>query len=177
VAAIDTQFLLLYVYFQNGAAELVIKRIQMIARPMLMMLQLPTSAWGHAVLHAASLLKYRPFAFNQHTSHHLAFGPPPNISHLLTFGCQVLVPILGPKCTKMGPQRRKGIYIGYDSPPIIRFMEPATRDIFKARFQDCHFFEDIFPGLDTAVESNPLQWQSQNLFWNDPPTKLADIEV
>jgi hypothetical protein len=142
-----------------------------------MMLQLPTSAWRHAVLDAASLLKYRPSPFNQQTPHYLAFGLPPNISHLRTFGCQVLVLILGPKRIRMGPQHRKGIYIGYDSPSNIRFMEPATGDVFKARFQDSHFFEDICLGLDTTVESKPLQWQSQDLFWNDLRNKLADIEV
>jgi hypothetical protein len=136
----------------------------MIARPMLMLSQLPTSAWGHAILHAASLLKYRPSTYNQQTLHHLAFGLPPNISHLRTFGCQVVVPILGPKCTKIGPQRIKGIYIGYDSPSIIQFIEPTTRDVFKARFQECNFFGDIFLGLDTTGESKPFQWQSQNIF-------------
>jgi hypothetical protein len=154
-AGIDTQYPVPYVHFQNKIAESVIKRIQMIARPMLMMSQPPTLAWGHVVLHAASLLKYRPSAFNQQTPHHLACGLPPNISHLRTFGCQVLVSILGPKRTQMGPQRRKGIYIGCHSPSIIRFIEPVIGDIFKTRFQYYHFFEDIFPGLDTAIESKP----------------------
>jgi hypothetical protein len=43
-AGIDTQYPVSYVHFQNGTVESVIKRIQMIARPMLMMSQLSTSA-------------------------------------------------------------------------------------------------------------------------------------
>jgi hypothetical protein len=41
----------------------------------------------------------------------------------------------------MGPQCRLGIYIGFDSPSIIRYLEPLASDIFKAHFEDCHFDE------------------------------------
>jgi len=47
----------------------------------------------------------------------------------------------------MGSQRRLGIYIGFDSPSIIRYLKPLTGDIFKARFEDCHFDENIFLSL------------------------------
>src|SRR5450759_736159 len=121
----------------------------MIARPLLMNSNLPLSAWGHAVLHATTLIKYRPSAYNTKTPYHLAFGLPPDLSHLRIFGCQVMVPILGPKRTKIGPQRRAGIYVGHDSTSIIRYLEPTTGDVFKARHQDCHFYEDNFPQLLT----------------------------
>ena len=45
----------------------------------------------------------------------------------------------------MGPQRRIGIYVGLDSPSIIKYLEPMTGDVFKARFADCHFNETVFP--------------------------------
>jgi hypothetical protein len=47
----------------------------------------------------------------------------------------------------MDPQRRIEIYIGFDSLSIIRFLEPLTDDVFKARFEACHFDENIFPSL------------------------------
>lgn len=100
---IDVQYPVAHVHFQNGIVESLIKRLQLIARPLLMQTNLPTSAWGHAILHAAALLRYCPSAFNTSTPHQLAFGNTPDISHLRTFGCQVLVPIMGPKWTKMGP--------------------------------------------------------------------------
>ena len=64
------------------------------------------------------------------------------------FGCavQVLIPPL--KRTKMRPQRRLEIYVGYDSPSIIQNLEPMTGDVFTARFLDCQFNETIFPPLD-----------------------------
>jgi len=51
------------------------------------------------------------------------------------------------KCTNIGPQRRLRIYIGYESPSIIRYLKPQTGDIFTARFADWHFNEAIFPSL------------------------------
>jgi len=77
----------------------------------------------------------------------LAFGQPPNIFYFRIFGCVVYVPIASLQRTKMGPQRRLGIYMGFDSPSIIRYFEPLTDDIFKASFEDCHFDENIFPSL------------------------------
>jgi hypothetical protein len=47
----------------------------------------------------------------------------------------------------MGPQRRLGVYVGFDSPSIIRYLEPMTGDLFKARFADCQFDETVFPAL------------------------------
>ena len=44
----------------------------------------------------------------------------------------------------MGPQRKLGIYVSFDSLSIIRYLEPMTGDIFKARFADCNFDETTF---------------------------------
>ena len=43
-----------------------------------------------------------------------------------------------------GPQRRIEIYAGFDSPSIIKYLEPMTGDVFRARFADCHFNETVF---------------------------------
>ena len=58
-----------------------------------------------------------------------------------------------PKYTKMGPQRRLRIYVRYDSPSIIRYLEPMTQDVFNARFFDYQFNGTIFPpsGRDKIV--------------------------
>ena len=42
---------------QNGLAESLIKRLELIARLLLMKTKLSTSTWGHAILHAASLIR------------------------------------------------------------------------------------------------------------------------
>ena len=47
----------------------------------------------------------------------------------------------------MGPQRRLGVYVGFDSPSIIRYLEPLTDDVFTTRFADYHFNESVFLSL------------------------------
>ncbi|KAL0282394.1 UNVERIFIED_CONTAM: hypothetical protein Sangu_2952100 [Sesamum angustifolium] len=115
-----------HVHTQNGLAESLIKRLQLIARPLLMRSKLPSSAWGHAILHATSLIRFRPTAYHKFSPLQLVSGREPNISHLKVFGCAVYVPIPPPQRTKMGPQRRLGIYIGFESPSIIKYLEPMT---------------------------------------------------
>ena len=74
-------------------------------------------------------------------------GKQPNISHLWIFGCAIYVPIAPTQRTKMGPQRRLGIYVGFDSPSIIRYLEPLTDNVFTARFAYYHFNESVFSSL------------------------------
>ena len=119
----------------------------MIARPLLTKTKLLVFAWGHAILHAGSLACIRPTAYHKYSPLQLVLGQQSNIFHFRIFGCAVYVPIAPPQCTKMGPQCRLGIYTGFDSPSIIRYLEPLTSDVFKARFEDCHFNETVFPQL------------------------------
>ena len=104
-------------------------------------------------MHASSLIRIRPTSYHSSSSLQLVFGEEPDISHLRIFGCAVYVPIAPPKRTKMGPQRRLGIYIGYESPSIIKYLEPSTEDIFTARFADYHFYESNFPIIGEKINS------------------------
>ena len=97
-----------HVHTQNGLAESFIKRIQLIARPLLMRAKLPISAWGHAILHAATLIRIRPINYHEFSLLQLVHGQEPNISHQQIFGCAVYISITPPHRTKMGPQRRLG---------------------------------------------------------------------
>ena len=90
----------------------------------------------------------------------LVAGHEPNISHLKIFGCAIYVPIAPPLRTKMGPQRRMGIYVNFESPSIIRYLEPLTRDQFQVRFADCHFNETIFSSLGRKM------WTYRKEIWN-----------
>lgn len=82
----------------------------------------------------------------------------------------------------MGPQRRMGIYVGFESPSIIRYLEPTTGDLFTARFVDCHFDENTFPNLggdkkkmDPHVKE--ITWNAISLSHLDPKTKMCEQEV
>ena len=54
-----------HVHTHNGLGETFIKRLQLIAKPILMRTKLPISAWGHAIMHAASLLCIRPTSYQK----------------------------------------------------------------------------------------------------------------
>ncbi|KAG7528484.1 GAG-pre-integrase domain [Arabidopsis suecica] len=171
-----------HVHTQNGLAESFIKRIQLIARPLLMRSKLPVAAWGHAVLHSSELIRIRPSSEHKYSPSQLLMGHEPDISHLKTFGCAVYVPIAPPHRTKMGPQRRMGIYVGFDSPTIIKYLEPTTGDLFKARYADCHFNESEFPTLGGETNKlgkdiNEISWNQTSLNWQDPRTLACESEV
>ena len=70
----------------------------------------------------------------------------------------------------MGPQRRLGIYIGYESPSIIKYLEPQAGDIFTTRFADCHFDETVFPVLEG--EKNKLE---KEITWNT--SSLSNLDT
>ena len=63
-----------HTYTQNGLAKSFIKRLQLIARHLLMKTKLLVSAWGYAILHAASLVRIRPTTYQKYSPLQLAFG-------------------------------------------------------------------------------------------------------
>ena len=162
-------------------AESFIKRLQLIARPLLLKTKLPLSAWGHAITHAANLIRLRPTANHNLSPLQLSKGYQPNISHLRVFGCVVYVPIAPVHRPKLGPQRRLGIYVGFQSACIIHYIEPFTREVFNARFEDCHFDENLFPPLggDKPIpeEWREITWNESSLSHLDPRTKNYELEV
>ena len=57
---IDVQYSIPHVHTQNGLVESFMKHLQLIARPLLLKTKLPLSAWGHAIIHVANLIRLRP---------------------------------------------------------------------------------------------------------------------
>ena len=61
----------------------------------------PTSAWGHAILHAATLIRLRSTNYHKVSPLQLVVAKKPNISHLGIFVCVVHVPVPPPNRAKM----------------------------------------------------------------------------
>ena len=59
----------------------------------------------------------------------------------------------------MGPQRSLGIYVGFESPSIIKYLEPSTGDLHMARFADSIFNEDHFPALGGETKNHKQCWE------------------
>ena len=79
---IEVEHPIAHVHTQNVLVEAFIKRLQLIARPLLMRIKLPIYAWGYAILHAAALVRIRPTSNHQQSPFQLVLGQIPNISHL-----------------------------------------------------------------------------------------------
>jgi hypothetical protein len=140
---------------------------------------LPSSAWGHTILHAAALIRLRPTVSHKFTPLPLISGREQNLSHLKIFDCAVYVRISPPQRIKMGPQRRLRIYIGFHSPSIIKYLESLTGDVFTARFADCQFDEIIFPILGGRKEKLKKQvtWNTSSIYYLDPRSGQCELEV
>jgi hypothetical protein len=52
----------------------------------------------------------------------------------------------------MGPHKRMRIYVGYQSPSILKYLEPLTGDLFTAQFADYIFNEDHFSALGGDIK-------------------------
>jgi hypothetical protein len=61
------------------------------------------------------------------------------------------------------------------------YLEPLTGDIFKARFEDCHFDENIFPSLGkekSLLEARQeITWKNSTSSHFDPHTNQCELEV
>ena len=71
--------------------------------------------------------------------------------------------------------------MGYDSPSIIRYLEPSTGDVFTTRFVDCHFNENLFPllGGEKSVpeEQREITLNASVMSHFDPRTNQSELEV
>jgi hypothetical protein len=80
----------------------------------------------------------------------------------------------------MGPHRKLGIYVGYKSPSIIKYLEPLTGDLFTAQYADSIFDEDHFPALGGETyhkECQEIDWNITGIQSLDSRTKESESEV
>jgi hypothetical protein len=80
----------------------------------------------------------------------------------------------------MGPHRKLGIYVGYETPSIIKYLEPMTRDLHTARYANCVFDEDHFPALGGErhrEECREIEWNATGMQSLDPRTSESELEV
>ena len=138
--------------------------------------KLSVFALGYAILHVAMLVRLRPTATQPSSPLQLVTGYEPDVSHLRVFRCAIYVPIAPLLRTKMDPQRKMEIYVGYDSPSIVWYLEPLTGDFFTASFVDCHFDGTVFLPLGGDKHANvpgehcKLSWYAPTMSHLDPDT-------
>jgi hypothetical protein len=149
----------------NGIAEMFVKFIKEIARPIHLNSQLPAELWGHSVLHAAYIKNHWPVSSNNNLSAvELFHGFKPKINHILTYGCKVSVPIYLKRNRggTFAPICQDRIYVGTHSPSIIKVLDPVTARLSYCRLVDCQYYEDVFPPLHGKQWSN-FYWDNEDL--------------
>jgi hypothetical protein len=82
----------------------------------------------------------------------------------------------------MGPHRKLGIYVGYETLSIIKYLEPKTEDLFTARYADSIFDDEHFPALGGGLYLNnkqcrEIEWSASSIQLLDPRTKDTELEV
>jgi hypothetical protein len=98
-----------HIHTQNGLVKSFIKRLQLIARHLLMKSKQHVYAWRHAIFHVTLLVEF---------NHQIFF--------IFAFLVMLYITITPPQYTKIRPQRRFGVSVGFDSPSIIRYLEHLT---------------------------------------------------
>jgi hypothetical protein len=81
----------------------------------------------------------------------------------------------------MGPHRRMEIYVGFQSPFILKYLEPLTGDLLMAWFADCIFNEDQFSALGEdnkfITDDWEINWDDKFILSSDPCTKETELQV
>ena len=146
---------------------------------MLIHARLPSNLWGHAMLHAFALLRLCPTLLHTQIPLELVSRRTPNVSHLRTFGCRVWVPIPEPQRKTIRTHHQEGVYVGYDSPRIIRYLSILIGTLLRARFQNSHFDENTFPSLPNTKNAQILDFFAPQTFIHNPNpcTALSEQEV
>ena len=74
-----------------------------------------------------------------------------------------------------------GIYVGFISPSIIKYLETLTGDLLTVRFPDSIFNEDHFPTLGEEfkyhAESQEINWDAKGIANEDPRTQESELQV
>lgn len=139
LVGINVGHLIAHVTTQNCLVEYFTKHLWLVTWPMLMRSKLSNSTWGHDILHATTLVPLRLSAYLKYSLLQLILGSQPNISYLYVFSGSLQVSIVSPYSSKMDSQCQLGIYTGFDSPFIIHYLKPLTREVFITRFANNHF--------------------------------------
>jgi len=137
--------------------------------------------WGHVILHATTLIRLCPSSVDIASLQELLSGRVLNVSYL--FGRPVWVPIPEPQLYTIDAHYQKGIYVGFDSPSIICYINSSIGRLLRAYFANYWFEEDIFSSLKGGASiletSTDITFQAPQTFTSnpDPRTPLAETEV
>jgi hypothetical protein len=81
----------------------------------------------------------------------------------------------------MGPHRKMGIYVGYLSPSVIKYLEPLIGDLLTSQYPDCIFNEEHFPALGGELKYHTefpvINWDALDTLKEDLRTTESELQV
>ena len=80
----------------------------------------------------------------------------------------------------MGPHRKLGIYVGYSSLSIIKYLESLIGDLFTTWFANYNFNEDHFLRSREELyqqECQEIDWNVEGISFSDPRTIETELQV
>lgn len=81
-------------------------------------------------------------------------GPVDQLIVQCKFDNAIYISIPPPQRASMGPHWKLGIYVCFEIPSIIKYLEPMIGDLHMARYVDSIFNKDHFPALGEKSNSN-----------------------
>jgi hypothetical protein len=81
----------------------------------------------------------------------------------------------------MGPHKKVGIYVGFQSLSIIKYLEPLTTNLFTTRYTDSIFDEEHFLALGRDFkyqkDCQEIDWDAKGIPASDPRTTESELQV
>ncbi|KAI1007401.1 Retrovirus-related Pol polyprotein from transposon TNT 1-94 [Podosphaera aphanis] len=149
-----------YTQHQNGVAERMNRSLITMARCMLSHARLPFRFWDTAVLTACYLRNRLPSLKGSLTPFEVMNGRIPKVSHLKVFGCvcYALIDTNDPQRYKLGPNSRKGIFVGYcESTTQYQVYIPSKPGTNKVIISsNVRFMEESFWNWSESLSQTPL---------------------
>ena len=129
------------------------------------------------MLHAAALIQLRLIAYHPISPLQLVRRKEPSIFRLRKFSCGIRANFT----TAIGPHRKLGSYVGFESPSIIKYLEHVIGDLHMTQYADCIFDENNFLALGGgryhSKECREIDWNVTSIQFLDPHTKDSELEV
>jgi hypothetical protein len=139
----------------DGGAERPIGTITNMTRALTIQARLPWNRWGLAFDHSVYLKNILPVISREISSPiETLTGSAPRTQHLRSFGCQTWYRLNPTDIkSKLEPRARPAVYVGCQSPSLVKLVDQSTGNLIIRMMRDCVFDETSFPGIPAFHKS------------------------
>ncbi|TPX48626.1 DNA-directed DNA polymerase [Chytriomyces confervae] len=131
----------------DGGAERTIQTLKNMMHVFMFDCKAPLGYWGYAMTHAADIINVLPvLSANINSPEESISGIRPRVSHFQPFGSAVYYHLEKmDRTSPAAPRRNEAIYLGADSPSIVKLLDIQSGRVIRHRFKDCDFRHNLYP--------------------------------